>query len=136
MVDYLDYMYEQQVWMMSGKPRSMVSYDTIIHPFDYQTWLSTFILIFVEFILLLVMQNIWSYASGKPRPPDYIFQGFNVATKSRFMNSYEFCFRPLCLSHVHTFIHTKTLDSKRRIQNQENLNPQMVVLWQCHYNGL
>ena len=119
-VDYLDYMYERQILMMSGKPRPIVSYDTIIHPFDFHTWLFTFILIFVEFSLLLVMQNLWSHATGKPKPSDYIFQGLNWNSLSRFTNSHERFFRLLPLK--------RTLDSKRGIQNTENINPKMVVL--------
>ena len=63
--------------MISGKPRLIVSYDTIIHPFDLHTWLFTSIFIIMEVSLLLIMQVLWSHASGKPLPSDYIFQGLN-----------------------------------------------------------
>ena len=123
MVDYLDFMYERQVLMMSRRPRPIVSYDTIIHPFDYQTWLFTFTLIIVEFILLLLMQKLWSQVSGKPGPSDHVFQGLKRSKQSGYNENIEIFFRLLCLNRDYTYIHIKILDSKRGIPNKENLNP-------------
>ena len=77
MVDYLHYMYESPFFMFSRKAREIVSYDTIIYPFDNYVWACTWCMIISQFILLLFIQNMWSIASGKPNPQDYIFQGSN-----------------------------------------------------------
>ena len=74
-VDYLHYMYEHPYPMFSQKPREIVSYDTIIYPFDNYVWAFTLCMIAAQFTLLIIIQNAWSIASGKPNPQDYIFQG-------------------------------------------------------------
>ena len=61
--------------MFSQKPREIMSFDTITYPFDNYVWASTLSMIIAQFILLLIIQNVWSIASGKPNPQDYIFQG-------------------------------------------------------------
>ena len=76
MVDYLHFMYEHEYFLASRKPQQIASYDTIVHPFDIYVWGFTFTTIIAQFILLLITQNLWSYATGKPNPQDYIFQGF------------------------------------------------------------
>ena len=76
MLDYLPYMYEHQYMLFSGKPKQIASYETIIYPFDIYVWYFTFSLIVAKFLALLTIQNVWSYASEKPNPRDYIFQGF------------------------------------------------------------
>ena len=77
MVDYLQYMYDYPYSMFSQKPREIVSYDTLIYPFDNYVWAFTLCMITSQFILLVSIQNMWSIASGKPNPRDYIFQGNN-----------------------------------------------------------
>ena len=49
------------------------------------------------------MQNLWSHATGKPKPSDYIFQGLNWTSLSRFTNTYErfFRFSDFFLSNEH-----------------------------------
>ena len=77
-VDYLPYMYEHQFIITSGRPRKIVSYNSIFDPFDAYVWGFSIGLIIAEFILLLVMQNLWSIVSAKPNPHDYIYQGFST----------------------------------------------------------
>ena len=75
-VDYLHFMYEHAFFLVSRKPQQIASFDTIVHAFDLYVWGSTFSIIIAQFILLLVTQNLWSYATGNPNPSDYIFEGF------------------------------------------------------------
>ena len=75
LVHYLHYMYDQPSLMLTGKLREISSYDTISYPFDIYTWGFTYGLIAVQFVLLLVIQNIWSSATGKSNPKDYIYEG-------------------------------------------------------------
>ena len=75
MVDYLDYMYDNQFIFNTAKPQEIFSYGTITYPFDIYTWGLTCGLIIGEFMLLLVMQNLWSRVTGKSNPQDYIFEG-------------------------------------------------------------
>ena len=75
-VDYLDYMYCNQYIFASKKPVPIPSYDTIINPFDLFTWTCTFAAIISQFLLLLLLQNIWCHVSGKVKPEDYVYEGF------------------------------------------------------------
>ena len=68
-------MYEERWEIVTRRPREIISYDTIVYPLDLLVWVSIFSIIIAEFILLIVMQNLWAIASGKPRPQDYIYQG-------------------------------------------------------------
>ena len=77
-VDYLPYMYEHRYVLASGQPRVIVSYSTILDPFDIYVWGFTASMIIAEFVLLLVMQNLWSVVSEKLNPRDYIYQGFRL----------------------------------------------------------
>ena len=76
LVDYLHFMYDQPYIMISARPREISSYDTISYPFDIYTWGFTFGAILTQFVLLLVIQNLWSKAMGKNNPQDYIYEGF------------------------------------------------------------
>ena len=75
-VDYLDYMYCHQYILGSKKPVPIASYDTIVNPFDFFTWICTFASIISQFLLLLLLQNIWCHVSGKVKPEDYVYEGF------------------------------------------------------------
>ena len=82
LVDYLPYMYTHQWMLQSRKPQPVATYNTILNPFDYYTWVFTFLCILVQFVLLLIVQNIWSKLSGRPNPKDYIYEGQNVSIVS------------------------------------------------------
>ena len=71
-------MYEERWEIVTRRPREIISYDTIVYPLDLLVWVSIFSIIIAEFILLIVMQNLWAIASGKPKPRDYIFHGVLV----------------------------------------------------------
>ena len=75
LVDYLYCMYHHPWVILSKKPGQIASYDTIVYPFDFFTWIFTFSIIITEFIFLIGVQNLWSYASGEGNPRDYVFQG-------------------------------------------------------------
>ena len=61
--------------MASQKPISITTYDTIIIPFDKYVWVFTICSIIAEFILLIAMQNVWSFMTGTNNPDDFIFEG-------------------------------------------------------------
>ena len=76
-VDFLPAMYMQQNLLASQKPKKITSYDTIIIPFGKNMWFATFCCIIAQFLLLVVMQNLWSYLSGTGNPEDFIFEGLS-----------------------------------------------------------
>ena len=68
-------MYAHNWALQSRRPKQVASYDTIVNPFDHFTWGFTFLSIVIQFLLLLLIQNVWSKASGAPNPDDYIYEG-------------------------------------------------------------
>ena len=75
LVDYLPHMYLYEFIWMHKKPESITSYKTILLPFDHQIWTFTIVSTIFAFITLLMMQKIYSYASGQDDPRDYVNQG-------------------------------------------------------------
>ena len=96
-------MYDHPYFMVSSRPEQIACYDTIVYPFDFYVWVFTFGIIIAQFILLLIAQNLWSFATGKPNPRDYIFQGFNNKniTKGHLFLATSF-FRLLPLNRIYT----------------------------------
>ena len=68
-------MYAYEIILASQKPKEITSYDTIVIPFDNYIWCFTFCCIIIQFLLLVMMQNLWSYVTGTIKPDDYIFEG-------------------------------------------------------------
>ena len=59
----------------SKKPSEIASYDTIVYPFDTHIWIFTITCMVLEFVTLIIMQNIWALVSGHANPNNYIFEG-------------------------------------------------------------
>ena len=76
LVDYLPYMHTYRWLLQSRLPRPVASFDTIVNPFDYLTWGFTFLVIVIQFLFLLLLQNVWSEVSGRRNPGDYIYEGW------------------------------------------------------------
>ena len=75
LVDFLHFMYVHQLLITTGQPKEIVSYDTIVYPFDIYVWGFAGGTIIVVFILLMVMQNLWSIIVEEQNPRDYLYQG-------------------------------------------------------------
>ena len=76
LVDYLPIMYQGHEFITgSKKPGEIASYDTIIYPFDTHIWIFTITCMVLEFVNLIIIQNIWSVVSGHANPKDYLFEG-------------------------------------------------------------
>ena len=70
-------MYMHQNLLASQKPKEIASYDTIVIPFEKNMWFATFGCIIAQFLLLVVMQLLWSHVSGTSNPEDFMFEGFS-----------------------------------------------------------
>ena len=74
-VDFLPPMYMYEYIFKSKKPDQIATYDTIVYPFDVYTWTFITISMMVQFLVLFVTQNTWSFSSRDTKPRDYIFEG-------------------------------------------------------------
>ena len=75
MVDYLPWMYMYEFLISSKIPEPITTYDTLIYPFDYYTWGFTVAFTAATFVVLVMFQIIWEYASGESNPNGWLFQG-------------------------------------------------------------
>ena len=74
-------MYIDEIILASQKPKEITSYDTIIIPFDKYVWYFTLGCIITQFLLLIIMQNLWSSVTGINNPNDYVFEGMVLHNK-------------------------------------------------------
>ena len=75
MVNYVPFMYHRPQILASARPKPIVTYDSIVYPFDLQVWGFTFACIITQFLLLQIMQCVWSKISGMQNRTDYIYEG-------------------------------------------------------------
>ena len=68
-------MYQESEILMSALPKQIVTYDSIIYPFDPQVWSFTFACIIAQLLLLQTMQYIYCMVSGTPNNVEYIYAG-------------------------------------------------------------
>ena len=74
-VDYLPAMDMFEYVMASKKPEEIASYDTIIIPFDKYVWSFIFGCMCAQFLLLVIMQHLYSNVTGTSNPTDFIYEG-------------------------------------------------------------
>ena len=75
LVDFLPPMSTNAYLIVSQKPQEITIHNTIIIPFDKYVWLFMFCCIFAQFILLVIMQLLYSHVTGTEYVTDYIYEG-------------------------------------------------------------
>ena len=60
---------------MSALPIPIVTYDSIVYPFDLPVWGFTFACIFAQLLMLQAMQYLYCKASGTPNHSEYLYGG-------------------------------------------------------------
>ena len=75
LVDYLPHMYTHEFPFLSKKPVETDTYDTIIKPFDKYVWIFMFVCIFMQFLLLRVLQQLYNQVTGTKNPKNFIYEG-------------------------------------------------------------
>ena len=75
LVDFLPHMYTREFYFMSKKPEETGTYDTIIIPFDKYVWVFMFVCIYMQFLLLRVMQTLYNQVTGTKSHKNFIYEG-------------------------------------------------------------
>ena len=75
LVDFSPAMYMSERFIASKKPTEVMSYDTIIIPYDKYVWLCTCGCICTQFLLLIAMQYLYSHVTETRNPNDFIYEG-------------------------------------------------------------
>ena len=75
LVDFLPPMDTNTWFIATQKPNEIASFDSIVIPFDKYVWLFTFVCICAQFLLLVIMQNVYSHVTGIKNPNDYVYEG-------------------------------------------------------------
>ena len=71
----LPWMYSVQNIFITPKERPVASYFTLLKPLTLAVWAWTLGSLLAVFGSMIILQKMWSLASGEPDPPDYLFQG-------------------------------------------------------------
>ena len=90
-VSYLPWMYMYNFVFLSKVPLPIVTYDTLIYPFDYFIWSFCATFTLVMFMVLATFQGVWAYASGESNPVGWLFQGIflcKLLTPGDFVHEY------------------------------------------------
>ena len=74
-VDNLPWMSVYEWPIENIKPKEVASFATLMDPFDNFSWAFVFGAVVVEFIILIIMQLVWSYVAEKATPKDFVYQG-------------------------------------------------------------
>ena len=74
-VDYLPWMYFYEFIAHGRKPPEISSFKALVYPLDFFTWILSLLGTIVVFLILIIMQKLWSHASGEPYLPEYLYQG-------------------------------------------------------------
>ena len=74
-VDYLAWMYFYEWVIMGRKPLEISSFMALVYPLDFLTWVFSLLGTVVIFLILIIMQKLWSHESGEMYLSDYLYQG-------------------------------------------------------------
>ena len=75
LIDYLPWTYSYGFEVFSRRPEKIVSFDALFVPFDKYTWIGTISSGIAVFTCLVLLQQLWTYASGKKPPGGWMFDG-------------------------------------------------------------
>ena len=51
------------------------SFMALVYPLDLFTWIFSLLSTIVMFLILIIMQKLWSHESGEAYLPEYLYQG-------------------------------------------------------------
>ena len=74
-VDYLPWMYFHEFVIVGRKPLEISSFMALVYPLDFFTWIFSLLGTIVMFIILTIIQKLWSHESGEAYLPEYLYQG-------------------------------------------------------------
>ena len=74
-VQNLPWMYFYELMIAVRKPLETSSFMALVYPFDSFTWALSSLGTIAVFLILIIMQKLWSHASGETYLPDYLYQG-------------------------------------------------------------
>ena len=75
LVDFLPNMHQISLILVSALPIPIVTYDSIIYPFDQEVWSFTLACIITQLLLLQAMQYIYCKVSGTLNHIEYLYEG-------------------------------------------------------------
>ena len=74
-VDNLPWMSVYEWPIQNVKPKEIASFGTLVYPVDTYTWALVFGAVAAEFIILIILQLVWSNVAENPTPKDFVYQG-------------------------------------------------------------
>ena len=86
LVDYLPSMYRSAELLLSQKPKEVISYDTIVIPFDKYLWFFMLGCMCAQFLVLVKMQQLYSSFLK-----NFIYEGISYNGLHSYQKSILFC---------------------------------------------
>ena len=68
-------MYQNDWILATARPKQIITYDSIVNPFELEVWILTIACIITQFLLLQVLQHVWCKVSGTPNQIEHIYGG-------------------------------------------------------------
>ena len=93
----LPWMHVHEFVMEQRKPMPIASFGTLINPFDISVWTFSIVSTITIFVVLVVMQKLWSKVSGKASPSGYMFQGDMIYPRAIITQIISFYFQTCAL---------------------------------------
>ena len=75
LIEYVPHMFTYIYEVQGFRPKPIVSFDALIYPLDGLGWIFTFLSMASVLILLIIIQTMWTHASGQKPPSGWLFQG-------------------------------------------------------------
>ena len=138
-VDNLPWMSVYEWPIENIKPGEIASFGTLTYPFDNYTWAFVVGAIVGEFIILIIMQLVWSGVVEESTPTDFVYQGEDHNTCDIIItNALRIIYHRWLTIHLYLdrakFV--SGLAHKKWFQDQKNRSPQMDAPGQFLDNGL
>ena len=78
LIEYLPHMFTYIYEVQGYKQEPIISFDALIFPLDSYSWYFTISSMTAVLLLLIIIQNLWTHASGHKPPNGWFFQGEEV----------------------------------------------------------
>ena len=75
LIEYYPQMFTYFFNVQSFRPKPIVSLDALIYPLDGFGWIFTVSSMISVLTLLIIIQKLWTHASGQTPPNGWLFQG-------------------------------------------------------------
>ena len=75
LIEYVPHMFTYIYEVQGYRPKPIISFDALKFPLDNYSWYFTLSSMIVVLLFLIIIQKLWTHASGHEPPNGWLFQG-------------------------------------------------------------